>query len=207
MSQDLELDDLSTRHECKIPDNTPGTNVPTAASNTKEEVDGTISAWTWTSSILLGILSSVLLLTPKFLLFAAGQLRTGPTPLEAFLALQFGIFLGAIAISLLLNMPSTDPLPPTNAYSSYHWHPSLVPLTSAGLLMSFLSYNTSNVGSLSLLWAAVTGTIGIWGAWEMMFAGQSSMSKKTGADKRTSAFIFGNQSAASALKKRWKRNN
>jgi hypothetical protein len=42
---------------------------------------------------------------------------------------------------------------------------------------------------------------------KVMFAGHSSISKKTGADKNTSAFIFGNQSAASVLKKRWKRDH
>jgi len=31
------------------------------------------------------------------------------------------------------------------------------------------------------------------------------VSKKTGADKHTSSFIFGNKSAASLQKKRWKK--
>jgi len=168
-------------------------------------VDGNMPAWTWVSSALLGILSSLLTLTPKFLLFVAGEMRTQPTPLEAFLALHFGIFLGAIAVSLLLNMPSTDPLPTKG--TQRRLDPSPIPLTSAGLLMSFLSYNTSDVGSLSLLWAMTTGTIGLLGLWTVMFAGHSSISKKTGADKNTSAFIFGNQSAASVLKKRWKRDH
>jgi hypothetical protein len=42
----------------------------------------------------------------------------------------------------------------------------------------------------------------IWGL-QLLFAGPSVISKKTGADKRTSAFIFGNRSAASLRKKEW----
>lgn len=37
-----------------------------------------------------------------------------------------------------------------------------------------------------------------------MFEGTSRISKKTGADKHTSAFLFGNKTAASKQKKEWK---
>jgi hypothetical protein len=65
--------------------------------------------------------------------------------------------------------------------------------------------------------------IGLWGLWtasynecvatairanyksQVVFANSSSISKTTGADKHTSAFIFGNQAAASSQKKRFKR--
>jgi hypothetical protein len=42
---------------------------------------------------------------------------------------------------------------------------------------------------------------------QIVFAGPPLLSKKTGADKRTSAFIFGNSSAASVLKKEWRKRN
>jgi len=48
-----------------------------------------------------------------------------------------------------------------------------------------------------------SGIIGLWGAWAAMFGDSSSVSKKTGADKHTSAFLFGNKSAASVQKKEW----
>jgi len=38
-----------------------------------------------------------------------------------------------------------------------------------------------------------------------MFAGSPLVSKKTGADKHTSSFIFGNKASASSQKKRWKK--
>jgi len=38
-----------------------------------------------------------------------------------------------------------------------------------------------------------------------VFANASLYSQKTGADKHTSAFIFGNKSAASVQKKAWKK--
>jgi hypothetical protein len=40
---------------------------------------------------------------------------------------------------------------------------------------------------------------------QILFGGESSISKTTGADKRTSRFIFGNKAAASAQKKAWKK--
>jgi hypothetical protein len=39
---------------------------------------------------------------------------------------------------------------------------------------------------------------------QMLFAGSSYISKKTGADKHTSTYLFGNKKAASAQKKEWK---
>jgi hypothetical protein len=38
-----------------------------------------------------------------------------------------------------------------------------------------------------------------------VFGGSAAISKTTGADKRTSAFLFGNKSAASVQKKQWKK--
>jgi len=51
----------------------------------------------------------------------------------------------------------------------------------------------------------ISMTIGLWGLWAIVFANSSSISKTTGADKHTSAFIFGNEAAASSQKKRFKR--
>lgn len=39
----------------------------------------------------------------------------------------------------------------------------------------------------------------------MLFEGTSQISKKTGADKHTSAFLFGNKQAASLKKREWKK--
>jgi len=47
------------------------------------------------------------------------------------------------------------------------------------------------------------GAISMWGFWVMFFAHESRKSKKTGADKRTSAFLFGNKSSAYEQKKEY----
>lgn len=42
---------------------------------------------------------------------------------------------------------------------------------------------------------------------KLVFSGPPAISRKTGADKRTSSFIFGNKSAASVKRKLWKRGH
>ncbi|KXN86886.1 hypothetical protein AN958_09481, partial [Leucoagaricus sp. SymC.cos] len=81
--------------------------------------------------------------------------------------------------------------------SSYH--------SSLTALGSFLAlYFGISVGPLASIIFVGSLVIGIWGFWAIMFAGSSSVSKTTGADKHTSAFMFGNTSAASSIRKRWK---
>jgi len=79
-------------------------------------------------------------------------------------------------------------------------------MTSFALLGAFLSYNTAGAGSLPKIYSASASLIGIWGLWVIIFAGPVVVSRRTGADKHTSAFIFGNKSSASEQKKRWKRD-
>jgi len=145
-------------------------------------------------------------LFPQFLLFLAetggAERRTTLSPLESFLALHFGIVLVAIALALVFNISSTQDVI-TQEQSSSVEHPLLRPLSGACLLIAFFSYNTKSVGSLAFLVFLGSATIGIWGLWSTLFAGSSYRSKKTGADKRTSRFIFGNRAAASAQKKQW----
>ncbi|TFK42528.1 hypothetical protein BDQ12DRAFT_676361 [Crucibulum laeve] len=59
----------------------------------------------------LVVLASCLTLFPRLLLFisetaATQDRRTALTPLESFLALHFGIFLSALALTLVLNVSS-----------------------------------------------------------------------------------------------------
>ncbi|KAJ7429196.1 hypothetical protein B0H11DRAFT_1769412, partial [Mycena galericulata] len=82
-------------------------------------------------------------------------------------------------------------------------HPLLIPLTIAGSLSAFVAYNTKTVSSLGTIVFVGSGIIGLWGTWAAVFGDSSSVSKKTGADKHTSAFLFGNKSAASVQKKDW----
>ncbi|KAL0946578.1 hypothetical protein HGRIS_012780 [Hohenbuehelia grisea] len=205
MAADIEMDDLvQRRQQASYPPKPTDANVQPE----DDQNDETIPVWTWASAILLLVMSACLTIFPRLLLFisetATGdERRPGLTPLEAFLALHFGIWLAATAAALVLNIPSTSTS--ASAANSAPSHPLLAPLTAASLLTSFISYNTNNVGALSFIVFIGSGTIGLWGLWTILFAGSSLVSRKTGADKRTSSFLFGNKSAASVQKKEWKK--
>ncbi|KAK7054790.1 hypothetical protein VNI00_003253 [Paramarasmius palmivorus] len=128
--------------------------------------------------------------------------RSDLTPLELFLATHFGIWLLTLAITLILNIPSQSPYQATNHAQE---HPLLMPLTAASLFTAFLAYNTKSVGSLASVYCVATGISGAWGLWVIVFGNVVHRSKTTGADKHTSAFIFGNKAAASQQKKRWQK--
>ncbi|EJD02335.1 uncharacterized protein FOMMEDRAFT_147339 [Fomitiporia mediterranea MF3/22] len=127
------------------------------------------------------------------------------TPLERFLALHFSFFLYAISICLILYIPSDEVFGTHTRRRDALGHPLLGPLTGASLLSSFVSYNTKAIGALSFGVFLLSGTIGLWGLWVILFEGPPRISKKTGADKHTSAFLFGNKSAAFVQKKEWKK--
>ncbi|TDL24754.1 hypothetical protein BD410DRAFT_59676 [Rickenella mellea] len=156
----------------------------------------------------LAILSLPLLLFPRFLLFLSvpdDGFDNRLTPLERFLSAQFGMFLVTIAITLVLYIPDTSVPIELRRRRDSLGHPLLGPLTGTSLIAAFVSYNTKTVGSLAFLFFLFTAIIGSWGMWVALFEGSSHVSRKTGADKRTSAFLFGNKTAASKQKKEWKR--
>ncbi|KAI0273743.1 hypothetical protein BC834DRAFT_816313, partial [Gloeopeniophorella convolvens] len=143
-----------------------------------------------------------LIFFPRILLFAAEDSQQ-LTPLESFLTLHFGLLLACAAAGLVVNIPSSFPVS-TREQKDPPAHPLIVPMTCFSLLSAFLSYNTTGAGSLPILYAICIGFMGVWGLWAITFAGPVSISRKTGANKHTSAFIFGNKSSASEQKKRWK---
>ncbi|KAA1471106.1 hypothetical protein DENSPDRAFT_818995 [Dentipellis sp. KUC8613] len=205
MPDEMELKDLSAVKATEYAEYDADSDTTNADTDSSSPSDNTVAIWCWVAASIsrLSLWSALLILSPRLLLFAAEEGQT-LTPLESFLALHFGILLAGTALSLVLYIPSALPVP-TRAPKGPPIHPLLVPLTSVTLLSSFLSYNTSGAGGLPIAFALCTGTIGIWGLWTVTFAGTSLISKKTGADKHTSAFIFGNKSAASVQKKQWKK--
>ncbi|KAI0374915.1 hypothetical protein BV20DRAFT_986896 [Pilatotrama ljubarskyi] len=204
MATDLELEDMSQRQQ--------NINLESDAEHSSENVgrpivvddETVILWWAWVSAILLLMLAIAMILFPRLLLFLSEtgtERRVALTPLEAFMALHIGILLFAISLALIFNIPSN----PLTAGQSATGHPLLGALSVACVLISFIAYNTKSVGSLSFLVFLGSGTIGLWGLWAIVFSGTSSISRKTGADKHTSRFIFGNKAAASVQKKRWKK--
>ncbi|KAI0780905.1 hypothetical protein BD413DRAFT_600404 [Trametes elegans] len=190
MTTDIELEDLSARpHAAHDPSHT-GSEPSSKGEHSR-----------------LLVLAVPLILFPRLLLFLSEtgeERRVTLTPLESFMALHVGIVLFALAIALVLDVPSS-PLEQGPRRGSLG-HPLLGPLSGACLLVSFIAYNTTSVGALSTPIFLGAGTIGLWGLWAILFAGSSSISRKTGADKRTSRFLFGNKAAASAQKKQWRKS-
>ncbi|RDX56750.1 hypothetical protein OH76DRAFT_1477322 [Lentinus brumalis] len=198
---DYELEDLSKRN---VLSEDQGEKEPQPSTNGQTD-DGVVTTWAWASAGLLSLVALPLIFAPRLVLFLAGTERSTPTPVESFLAWNAGILLSAIAVALVMNVPSSPEDLTVSARKGAPGHPLLEPLSAACLLISFISYNTTSVGSLGLLLCLGTGAIGGWGFWAILFAGSSHISRKTGADKRTSRFLFGNRAAASSQKKQWKK--
>jgi len=210
MSSEFELHDLSKKSQVGSQPmhaalDSSSRTAPTYPEESNPKESATAS-WAWATSTILLAWSSVLVFLPRLLLFGVGQSQH-LTPLESFLALHFGLFMAFLAVGLVTNIPSNS----TDSGSSpIHdngsaAHPLIVPITCFSLLSAFLSYNTTNAGNLPKFYSAWTGLVGIWGLWVITFAGPKLVSRKTGADKHTSAFMFGNKSSASEQKKLWKR--
>ncbi|KAG1827207.1 uncharacterized protein BJ212DRAFT_1443335 [Suillus subaureus] len=193
MSNDIELEDFSSRRRTTY-SNDGTINVDSVDETFAGQQDRAIGLWTWISAAFFIVFSTSLTLFPRFLLFMTEPSggRNVLLPLESFLAEQLGIVMGAIALTLVVTHDE-----------HVNSHPLLVPVTSASVLLAFLSYNKSDVSSLGKFIFLGTSFVGLFGLWVLLFAGPSVISKKTGADKRTSTFIFGNRNAASARKKEW----
>ncbi|KAH7889344.1 hypothetical protein F5I97DRAFT_1800284 [Phlebopus sp. FC_14] len=202
MSNGIEMHDLSQSGRKSA---STGDSAGDPGGGGDEPVDKTTSIWAWTSATILAIFSLCLVTFPRFLLFLAETSggRGTLTSLERYLALQLGIIFGAIAATIISAIPNESPLALRPRENS---HPLLAPVTAASLTIAFLSYNSRSVGTLATAVFLGSGLIGLFGLWMLVFANSSSISRKTGADKHTSSFIFGNKSAASVKKRLWKRN-
>jgi len=192
------MDDLSNRSKQK--------ETPEDQTGELSEVENNdaVSTWTLMAAFMLTVLAAILCLFPQLLLFLSTDTPSALTSLERFLSVHFGIWLFTIAVAMLLNIPSSTPLP-LGIGATQIGHPLLKPFTFACLASSFLSYNTHLVGALATIHCVITGIIGLWGLWVIVFGASTRVSKKTGADKHTSAFLFGNKSAASKQKKEWRK--
>ncbi|KAJ6502484.1 hypothetical protein C8R45DRAFT_895942 [Mycena sanguinolenta] len=201
----IEMDDLSNvKKKTQEAD-----SVEDSVDTGPQVLDGVSNAWAWSTASLLTLISLILSISPRLLLFLSetangpDEKRSALTPLESFLATHTSIWLVAVAISLVLNIPSVPAVDVVARHQQITRHPLLVPLAGVGTLSAFLAYNTKSVGSLASVVCAGSGIIGLWGTWAAVFGTSSSVSKKTGADKHTSSFLFKNRASASAQKKEW----
>ncbi|CAE6452759.1 unnamed protein product [Rhizoctonia solani] len=172
-----------------------------------------LSTWAWLSAFWLVVLAACLLIFPRFLLFLStppGSLaRESLTPLEQFLSTQLGIGLLVVSFTLVTSIPSHHPADAIQQYGGSRNHPLLIPLTAGFAFIAFLGYNkpTDEIGSLGFLVFMGNGLCALYGSFLIVFNGPTVRSKKTGADKRTSAFLFGNKNAASVQKKKWRKEH
>ncbi|KIO28178.1 hypothetical protein M407DRAFT_72253 [Tulasnella calospora MUT 4182] len=168
--------------------------------------------WAWITAAWFTILGLSLLVFPRLLLFLSApynihtaEIRETMTPLESFLCTHVGIGLLALAIALVTSIPSPPPIIRAGVVPPSQTHPLLAPLSFALVTTAFISYNTKNIGPLGLIMTFGCGITGLWGLWVMAFEGTGDYSNKTGADKHTSSFLFGNKASASQQKKLWKK--
>lgn len=165
-----------------------------------------VTLWAYGATAILVILAMPMMFFPSFLLYVSEnsfERRNALTPLESFLSVNSGILLATYGLALLFNVPAGTHIPlPAQAKQT---HPLLMPLTISCSIIALSAYNTTSVGSLAVLVFFGSVIIAAWGIWTIMFSGTSYISRKTGADKRTSRFLFGNKAAASSQKKEWKK--
>jgi hypothetical protein len=72
--------------------------------------------------------------------------------------------MGAVALTLVLTIPNA---PPTGYQHDEHVnsHPLLVPVTSASVLLAFISYNKSGVGAFGNFIFLGSSFVGLFGLW------------------------------------------
>ncbi|KAG9038451.1 hypothetical protein FRB95_001308 [Tulasnella sp. JGI-2019a] len=174
--------------------------------------DESESWWAWATAAWFSILAFPLLLFPRFLLFLSTPAlaevtasRETLTSLESYLCTHLGIGLLALSVALIISIPSAPPISRTITPEPSQTHPLLVPLSTSLSITAFVSYNTSRIGALGVLMTIGCGFTGLWGLWVIAFQGTGNYSNKTGADKHTSSFFFGNRASASKQKKLWKK--
>jgi len=191
------------------PSSAPGKATPHIIAQPPDESSVT---WAWATAAWFIILALPLLVFPRFILFlsmpgnvSTNELRETLTPLEQYICTHVSIGLIALAITLIVTIPTPPPVTQEGVAPPAPTHPLVIPLSLALSTTSFISYNTRSVGALATIMTLGCGLTGLWGIWVIMFQGPLVISHKTGADKHTSAFLFGNKASASEQKKLWKK--
>jgi len=173
-------------------------------------------AYTYGTFGWLTLQAAPLIVSPTIIVTLLSPEAREPTILEEYFSRSLGITLFTLGIMIVLltgSVPLTSSISDTTSAgvtteASDPKAPYAVPtLTISTIYHSALAffcyarYNTSGSTAFALgsLGSASLATVGLWC---ILFASSSGrISRKTGADKRTSGFPFGNKESASSKKK------
>ncbi|KAK5120570.1 hypothetical protein LTR85_006226 [Meristemomyces frigidus] len=177
-------------------------------------------AYTFGTAGYFAVQALPLLLTPKLIV---SMLATDPRPmtdLEAYFSRSLALLLLAFAVTCLL---LTGAIPLTNSIADNvtgtdsdgtskdpYAYPTLVVTTTYHALSAFylytqIAYRGSFGFGAGLLFSASLFCLGVWVT--LFGSEKGKISKKTGADKRTSNFPFSNTESAKEKKKESKRKS
>ncbi|MCJ1484664.1 hypothetical protein MMC06_004837 [Schaereria dolodes] len=164
-------------------------------------------SYTYSTAAWLGIQAMPLILSPKLIVTMLALETRKPTVLEEYFCRSLGIALVTLGILTLL-LTGTVPLTSTFAESvqtaeasdpkAPYAVPTLTLTASFHAASAFYAYTQyMQTGQTSFaLSVAGYGSLAAMGLWVLLFGSSSGrISRKTGADKRTSGFPFSNAEA------------
>ncbi|MCJ1252468.1 hypothetical protein MMC24_000274 [Lignoscripta atroalba] len=168
-------------------------------------------SYTYSTAAWLGIQALPLLISPKLIVTMLAEETRKPTALEVYFCRSLGITLitlGILTVLLTGSVPltstfaesssaavSTDATDPKAPYAV----PTLTLTASFHAASAFYAYTQyMKTGQTSFALSVVGfGSLAAMGLWVLLFGSSSGrISRKTGADKRTSGFPFSNAEAS-----------
>ncbi|KAI6249612.1 hypothetical protein HI914_01918 [Erysiphe necator] len=173
-------------------------------------------AYTYGSSLWLTIQAIPLIISPTITIALISMRFAQPSEVEEYLSKSLGIALLTISVLTIL---LTGSIPLSSSYSvtastdvttgqtdskAPYALPCLIITTIYHSVVAFFCYAryiTSNQTSF-ILGSIGSASLACVGLWCLLFASDKGyVSRKTGADKRTSGFPFSNKNSAKAIKK------
>ena len=175
-------------------------------------------AYTTSTSAYLALEALPLILTPKLIVSMVAAEPRRITDLETYLCRSFGLSLLTLSILVLL-LTGILPVgktvrfeddPDSSSSKDPYAYPTLVVTLIYHAITAFYLYTQLTYGWNFAFTCGLAGSSGMFcmGLWIVLFGSERGrISKKTGADKRTSNFPFVNAESATAKKKEHKRKS
>ncbi|CAL3963658.1 unnamed protein product [Diplocarpon coronariae] len=174
--------------------------------------------YSYGSAAWLALQAAPLIISPTIIITLLAPEVREATPLEEYFSRSLGLTLLTLGILIVLltgSVPLTSSISDTtNAAVTSDANDPKAPYAVPTLAISFIYHSAigfyayaryASTGQTSFVLGALgSGGLAAVGLWCILFASTSGrISKKTGADKRTSGFPFSSKEAASAKKKQW----